>query len=124
MPHSSARLWSSTSAELAKANQDMAVGSVTPFRPTGTVSLSAGTSSATVALAGGGDSIVVTNITASLAYVRFGADLSISASVTDMPVMANSKVMLSANALVNFAAAILTTGSGAILFTRGDGSYV
>jgi hypothetical protein len=32
--------------------------------------------------------------------------------------------MLSANALVNFAAAILTTGSGAILFTRGDGSYV
>jgi hypothetical protein len=102
----------------------MAVGSVTPFRPTGTVSLSVGTSSATVALAGGGDSIVVTNITASLAYVRFGADLSISASVTDMPVMANSKVMLSANALVNFAAAILTTGSGAILFTRGDGSYV
>ena len=56
----------------------MAIGSITPFRPTGTVSLSAGTSSAAVALAGGGDSVVVTNTSASLAYVRFGADPSVA----------------------------------------------
>ena len=40
----------------------MAIGSIMPFRPTGTVTLSASTTSASVALAGGGDSVVVTNM--------------------------------------------------------------
>jgi hypothetical protein len=102
----------------------MAIGSITPFRPTGTVSLAANTSSATVQLAGGGDTVVVTNPTTSLAYVRFGADPSVSASPVDMPVMANSKVMLSVNGLISHAAATLAAGSGSILFTRGDGSFV
>lgn len=102
----------------------MAIGSITPFRPTGTVSLNASTSSAAVRLAGGGETVVVTNTSAVLAYVRFGADPSVSASAADMPVMANAKVMLSVNSLVSHGAAILTSGSGSILFTRGDGSYV
>jgi hypothetical protein len=102
----------------------MAIGAITPFRPTGTVSLAANTSSATVQLAGGGDTVVVTNPTTSLAYVRFGADPSVSASPVDMPVMANSKVMLSVNGLISHAAATLAAGSGSILFTRGDGSFV
>ncbi len=102
----------------------MAVGSITPFRATGTVSLSAGTSSAAVLLAGGGDTVVVTNTTSSLAFVRFGADPSVFATAADMPVMANTKVMLSVNSLVNYAAALLTAGGGAIFFTRGDGSYI
>jgi hypothetical protein len=102
----------------------MAIGSITPFRPTGTVSLSAGTSSAAVSLAGGGDSVVVTNTSASLAYVRFGADPSVSASSADMPVLANARVMLSVNSLVSYAAAVLAAGSGSVLFTRGDGSYI
>src|ERR1700686_5295204 len=102
----------------------MAIGSITPFGPTGTASLSAGTSSATVALIGGGDSVVVTNTSASLAYVRFGADPSISAATADMPVMANSRMMLSVNSPVSHAAAVLAVGSGAVLFTRGDGSYI
>jgi len=100
----------------------MAIGSITPFRPTGTASLSAGVASAAVQLAGGGDSMVVTNPGPSLAYVCFGADPSVSASANDMPVMANSQVMLSVNELVRYAAAILVTGSGTVLFTRGDGS--
>jgi len=104
----------------------MATGSITPFRPTGTASLSASTASATIALAGGGDSIVVTNTTAALAYVRFGADATLSVSVAsaDMPVMANSRVMLSVSRFVSHAAAILAAGSGTLLFTRGDGSFV
>jgi hypothetical protein len=102
----------------------MAVGSITAFRPTGTVSLAAGTSSASVPLAGGGETVVVTNISAALAYVRFGADPSVSASSIDMPVMANSKITLAVNSLVSYAAALLTAGSGTVLFTRGDGSYV
>src|ERR1700688_3540868 len=102
----------------------MAVGSITPFRPTGTVTLSAGTSSASVTLAGGGDTVVVTNTTSSLAFVGFGADPSVTASASDMPVMPGAKVMLSVNGLVSHAAALLASGSGAVLFTRGDGSYV
>lgn len=102
----------------------MAIGSITPFRPTGTASLAAGTSSAAVALAGGGDSVVVTNTSPSLAFVRFGADPSVSASVADMPVLPNSHAMLSVNGLVSHGAAILAAGSGTVLFTRGDGSFV
>jgi hypothetical protein len=102
----------------------MAAGSITPFRPTGTVSLNAGITSATVHLLGGGDSVVVTNLTASLAYVRFGADASVTASTGDMPVMANSRAMLAINGLVSYGAVVLATGSGSILFTRGDGAYL
>jgi len=102
----------------------MAVGSITPFRPTGTASLNAGTSSASVPLVGGGDSVVVTNTSASLAYVAFGADRSIMACTHDMPVRANATAMLTVNSLVVYAAAVLASGSGTVLFTRGDGSYV
>jgi hypothetical protein len=102
----------------------MATGSVTPFRTTGTVSISAGTTSASVPLAGGGDSIVVTNITTSLAYVRFGADPSVTASAVDMPVLPNTHVMLAVNSLITYCAAILTSGSGTILLSRGDGSFL
>jgi hypothetical protein len=102
----------------------MAVGSVTPFRPTGTVALSASTLSASIGLAGGGETVVVTNISGSLAYVRFGADPSVSASTTDMPILANSKATLSVNGLVSCASAVLVSGNGTILFTRGDGSFI
>src|SRR5690349_3805593 len=67
----------------------MAYGS--PFRPTGTAALSASTTSSAVLLAGGGDSVVVTNTSASLAYVRFGADTTVTASNADMPVMAGGR---------------------------------
>jgi hypothetical protein len=102
----------------------MAIGSITPFRPTGTASLNAGTSSSVVALAGGGESVVVTNTSSSLAYVRFGADPSVSATNSDMPVLANARVMLAANSLVTHAAGVLVSGTGAVLFTRGDGSFL
>jgi hypothetical protein len=102
----------------------MAIGSISPFRPTGTASLSASTSSAAVLLVGGGDSVVVTNTSTSLAYVRFGADPSVSASNADMPVLANTRIMLAVNSLVRYGAAVLVSGSGAVLFTRGDGSYI
>lgn len=102
----------------------MAVGSVTPFRPTGTAALTATTSSASIALSGGGETVVVTNISGSLAYVRFGADASVAASPVDMPVLANSRATLSINGLVSHASAVLMTGNGTVLFTRGDGSFI
>lgn len=68
--------------------------------------------------------MVVTNTSASLAYVRFGSDGSITASPSDMPVLPNSQIVLSANALITHASAVLASGSGNILFTRGDGSIL
>jgi hypothetical protein len=102
----------------------MSLGSVSPFSPIATAALVVDTSSAVVRLASGGDSVLVTNTTSALAYVRFGSDPSVSASSVDMPIMANSQALLSVNTLVSFAAAILAAGSGTILFTRGEGSIV
>ena len=99
----------------------MSVGTTSPFRPTGTATLGATTTSAGVQLAGGGDTVVVTNIAATTAYVRFGGDASVSASTADMPVLPNSRVILSINSLIVYAAALLGSGSGSVLFTRGDG---
>lgn len=102
----------------------MATGSISPFRPTGTVSLSAGTTSASVPLGGGGEVVVVTNLAANLAYIRFGADASVIASAADMPVLPNSRAVLSVNSLIGFAAGMLIGGTGNVLFTRGDGSFL
>ncbi len=102
----------------------MAMGSTQPFRPVGTASLTAGATSSAVALAGGGESVVVTNTAGTLAFVRFGADPSVAATTADMPVLPGTRVMLAANSLITYAAVLLTSGTGLVLFTRGDGSFV
>jgi hypothetical protein len=101
----------------------MPLGSVSPFRPTGTISVSVGSVSANARLSGGGDSIVVTNTTTALAYIRFGSDSTVAASIADMPILPTSRLLLSVNSLISYAAAISPSGSGTILFTRGDGSF-
>jgi len=102
----------------------MPLGSVSPFRPTGTVGLSSGGASTNVLLSGGGDSVVVTNTSAALAFIRFGSDPTVTASNGDMPILPNSRLILSVNSLISYAAAISPSGSGVILFSRGDGSIV
>jgi hypothetical protein len=102
----------------------MPIGSVSPFRPTGTVSLAANSASTNVVLSGGGDTVVVTNPSSVLAYVKFGSDATVIATASDMPVLAGSRVVLSVNSLIANAAAITPSGSGTILFSRGDGSIL
>ena len=102
----------------------MPLGSVSPFRPTGTVSVSVRSVSTNMLLSGGGDSVVVTNTTASLVYAKFGSDPSLTASALDMPILPNSRLILSVNSLITYAAAISPSGSGIVLFSRGDGSIV
>jgi hypothetical protein len=102
----------------------MPIGSVSPFRPTGTVSVPVSNVSANARLLGGGDSIVVTNATASIAYFRFGSDPTLAASAYDMPILANSRLILAVNSLISYAAAISPSGTGTILFSRGDGSVI
>ena len=102
----------------------MSTGSIQPFRAAGTVSMGCGVASTNVALTGGGESVVVTNTAPSVAYVRFGADATVMASSGDMPVLPNARVVLAVNPLITYAAAVLASGSGTVLFTRGDGSYL
>lgn len=102
----------------------MATGTTNPFSATGSVTLSVTTSPASVRLAGGGDTIVVTNSAASLVFVRFGSDSSVAASASDMPVLPASQSILSVNALIQYASAVSSSGSGSVIFTRGDGSVV
>ena len=102
----------------------MATGTTSGFRPTGTIGLTAGTISTNVMLLGGGETVVVTNTATTLAYVRFGTDLTVMAANSDMPVLPNSRILLSVNTLVSTAAAVLTSGSGTVLFSRGDGSFL
>ena len=101
----------------------MSAGSSNPFQPTGTVTLAASAVSANVQLAGAGDCVLITNTTTSLAYIRFGSDLTVQAIVGDTPILAGSRMLLRCGPLVTYCAAVLGSGTGALLFTRGDGSY-
>lgn len=102
----------------------MPIGSVSPFRPTGTVGIAASAVSSNTLLVGGGDTVVVTNTSSALGYIRFGSDSSVTAATTDMPVLPGSRLILSVNSLITYAAAITPSGSGTILFSRGDGSIL
>ena len=102
----------------------MPIGSISPFRPTGTVSLTAATSASNTILSGGGDTVVATNTSTSLIFVRFGSDPTVTATSGDMPVLPNSRVVLAVNSLISYVSAMSSSGSGTILFSRGDGSIV
>jgi hypothetical protein len=92
------------------------------FQPMGTVTLASSTISAVVLLIGGSDTVLVTNPNASLAYVRFGADPGVQATIGDTPVLPNSVLLLRCGPLSSYCAAILGSGTGSLMFTRGDGS--
>jgi hypothetical protein len=102
----------------------MPIGSISPFRPTGTVGMTATTAASNIALSGGGDTIVVTNPSTALIFVRFGSDATVAATNSDMPVLPNNRVVLAVNSLITYASAISSSASGTILFSRGDGSVV
>ena len=102
----------------------MSIGSSQPFRPAGTVAIAAGATSSSAVLPAGGDTALVSNGTTSLAFVRFGADPSVSATTADTPVLPNGRLLLGINALITNVAVVLGTGSGTVYVTRGDGSVV
>lgn len=75
--------------------------------------------------------MLITNTTSSLAYIKFGSDPSVQAVVPtvlgttgDTPILPNSKILLRCGPLVTYCAAILGSGSGSVMFTRGDGSSI
>ncbi len=100
----------------------MAIGSNQPFRPSGTTQLSVNNTSTAGALIGNGDSVLIYNASATIAFVRFGTDLTVAASPTDTPIPANARMLLHIGSLATTVGAVLSSGSGAVFFTRGDGT--
>ena len=100
----------------------MASGASQPFRPSGTTSVAASTAPASTGLAGGGSSILVFNNASAVAFVRLGATAGIAATSSDTPVPAGGRILLDGGTLVTYASAVLASGTGAVYFTRGDGS--
>jgi hypothetical protein len=106
----------------------LSTGSSNPFLAVATVALLSGTTSSNTQLGGSGEAVLITNSTSSIAYVRLGSDASLQATIPstgalgDTPVLPSSKVLLRCGPLVSFCAAVLSSGSGLVLFTRGDGS--
>ncbi len=101
----------------------MSIGSTQPFRVSGTVHVAASAASASVALSGGGEAVLIFNASSSVAFVRFGVGSALVASQIDMPVPPNSRMLMHiGGAFVTTGAAILSSGSGTVYFTRGDGT--
>jgi hypothetical protein len=99
----------------------MATGSTQPFRPAGTVTLAASTTSANKALAGGGSAVLVYNAASATAFFRLGAAATLAASTSDTPIPPGQMMLVDGGPFVTYAAAILASGSGNVYFTLGYG---
>ncbi len=100
----------------------MSIGASLPFRPSGTMSVAGSTSAASTVLLGGGSSVLVFNASGSVAFVRFGMEAALVASIGDTPVPPGGRMLVDAGRLVTHAGAVLASGTGDVYFTRGDGS--
>ena len=99
----------------------MATGSTQPFRPAGTVSIAASATSSAVSLKGAGSAVLVYNASAATAFFRLGAAAGLTALASDTPVPPGARMLVDGGPFVNNAAALLSTGTGAVYFTLGDG---
>jgi hypothetical protein len=93
----------------------MSNGSVAPFAATSAISAS--TTSATATLAGIGESLLITNNSASIAFLTFGP----VASPSGAPVLPGSHRVLQAGPYATQVSAVLLSGSGTIYCTPGVG---
>lgn len=69
-----------------------------------------------------GDTVLVFNASANLAFVEFGADSTVTASLsTSFPVPPNSTRLIGVGSYARYAAAILASATGTVYFSRGKG---
>ena len=99
----------------------MSTGANQPFRPAGTAAAAASTSVTNVTLSGGGGAILIYNATAATAFFRLGGASGLTATTADTPVPAGSRMLVDAGPFVSNAAVLLSSGSGTVYFTLGDG---
>jgi hypothetical protein len=100
----------------------MSSGSTQPFRPSVTATISASTTAAYASIVGHGEAVLVTNTTGAVAFIRFGTNNTVTATNTDMPVPANGRLLLHCGSVASTTSVILTSGSGTVYVSRGDGT--
>jgi len=98
----------------------MSTGSTMPFAASGTVTLAASTTSASGALPTG-DTVLVFNSTAGIAFVAFGSGAA-TATLAGTPVPPGGTRLLYIGPIANFGAAILSAGTGSVFITAGTGT--
>lgn len=93
-----------------------------PFTPGTTVSRAVTGTTANVALpTTRGNQIVVASVsTNAIGFIKFGADSTVTAAVTDYPILPGTKETLTVPPGMTYVAAIGTTGT-TLYFTAGDG---
>jgi hypothetical protein len=99
----------------------MSTGSTQPFRPAGTAAAAASTSANTIGLVGGGNAVLVYNAASTTAYFRLGGATGLTATTSDTPVPPGAQMLVGGGPFVSSAAVILSTGTGTVYFTLGDG---
>jgi len=99
----------------------MSTGANQPFRPAGTAAAAASTTVTNVTLNGGGGAILIYNATSATAFFRLGGASGLTATAADTPVPAGSRMLVDAGPFVSNAAVLLSSGSGTVYFTLGDG---
>jgi hypothetical protein len=101
----------------------MATGTTQPFRVAATTSIAATTTSTAAPLVGAGEAVLVYNATSAIAFIRFGADMTVSASpAIDLPVPPGARMLVHAGEFARTVACVLASGSGTVYFIRGEGT--
>ena len=90
-----------------------------PFLPNNTVSISATTSSGSIALSGGGH--IVRIAATEDVYINFGTSGVTAAVATGMLILADTPEVFTLKGSVTHVAAITETGTARVNFTRGEG---
>lgn len=92
-----------------------------PFRPLGsTVPVSASTTSAPAAIPTGNAALRIFNSTSAIAFFKTGSGDQ-TATTTDTPVAPNSVEVFTVPESHNGFACVLSTGTGTVYATRGEG---
>jgi hypothetical protein len=101
-------------------------GQIQSFRPSGCVSVSATTTSQTVNLPTGGDTVVVDNAGGDFCFVVFGGTAVVATGSPNpsFPVPAGQHRQFACPTTVTMAGVIMNTGTGTVFFTRGDGTAI
>jgi hypothetical protein len=100
----------------------MSAGAVQGFKPSGTLTVAASTTSAGGKLPGGGESVLVYNASAAIAFVHFDAQTTAATVVADTPVPAGARMLFQVGVFSTYASVVLASGSGNVYFSRGDGT--
>jgi hypothetical protein len=99
----------------------MSTGSTQPFNAAGTVTL-AGTTTSVSAGIPAGDSVLVYNGAATVAFVAFGNGAATATAAAGVPIPPGGSRLLYIGPNVNFVAAILASGTGNVYVSYGSGT--